>query len=175
MNRISVGVVYLSCALASALCSAQSLDKLTACTAMADDRTRLKCYDDEMGRLAAHPASVTTRAPAPPSTAAVPPAKKPAISEEFGLQGEVLRKQKAADEPRSATPEALIARVKAVSERALGELRIELDNGQVWVETEKHSGAPLVAGEAITVKPGRLGSFFLSRQSGPTMRVKRLQ
>ena len=40
---------------------------------------------------------------------------------------------------------------------------------------EKHTGAPVVAGEAITVKAGRLGSYFLTRQPGPTMRVKRLQ
>jgi hypothetical protein len=170
MTKISTTVVYLTCALSSALCSAQSLDKLSTCVAMADDRARLKCYDEQMVRLGLKPAVAAPRAPAlpAPSTAAAPAAKKPAISEDFGLQGQALRKNE-------AVPDALSARVKSVSERALGELRIELDNGQVWVETDKHTGTPVVPGEAITVKPGRLGSYFLSRQSGPTLRVKRLQ
>lgn len=175
MKRISAGVISLACVLASALCSAQSLDKLSACVAMPDDRARLKCYDAEMARLGLKPPVATARAPATPGTAAAPSAKKPATSEDFGLEGEALRKKQAQDEPAEAPPAALTARVKSVSERALGELRIELDNGQVWVETDKHTGAPLVAGESITVKPGRLGSYFLTRQSGPTMRVKRLQ
>jgi len=176
MKTISAGVVYLACALASTLCSAQSLDKLTTCGAMADDRVRLKCYDEEMVRLGLKQpmaaARATAAAPGKPAAAAP---KKPAISEDFGLQGQALRKQQAAAEPEEAPPAAVTARVKSVSERALGELRIELDNGQIWVETEKHTGTPLAAGEAITVKSGRLGSYFLTRQVGPTVRVKRLQ
>jgi hypothetical protein len=97
------------------------------------------------------------------------------MSVDFGLQGDALRKKKAAAEPTPPPPDALTARVKSVSERPLGELRIELDNGQVWIETEKHAGTALVAGEVVTLKSGRLGSFFLTRQSGPTVRVKRLQ
>ncbi len=143
---------------------------------MAEDRVRLKCYDEEMVRLGVKPAAASSRAAAaaPPATAKAAP-KKPSISDDFGLQGEALRKKQAVDAPAEAPPAELTAHVKSVSERALGELRIELDNGQVWVETDKHSGAPLVAGEAITVKPGRLGSFFLTREAGPMRRVKRLQ
>jgi hypothetical protein len=142
---------------------------------MHEDRGRLKCYDDEMARLGLKPSVAAARAPATQSTTAAPPPKKPANSEDFGLQGEVLRKKNAVGEPPPAAAEALAARVKSISERALGELRIELDNGQVWVETEKHAGARFVAGEEITVKPGRLGSYFLTRPSGPSVRVKRLQ
>lgn len=167
MKKMSAAVVYLTCALASAVCSGQSLDKLSTCVAMSDDRARLKCYDEEMARLGLKPAAAAARAPAKPA--------KAATSEDFGLQGDALRKKKAADEPTPAPPEAITARVKSVSERALGELRIELDNGQVWIETEKHAGTALAAGELVTLKSGRLGSFFLTRQSGPTVRVKRLQ
>jgi hypothetical protein len=142
---------------------------------MREDRTRLKCYDEEMVRLGLKPASAATSAPATQATTAAQGAKRPVISEDFGLQGEALRKNQAPEESPAAPPAALTARVKSVSERALGELRIELDNGQVWVETEKHTGASLAVGEPITVKPGRLGSYFLTRESGPTMRVKRLQ
>src|SRR5262245_33139417 len=106
MTRISMAVVYLTCALASGLCFAQSLDKLSTCVAMADDRARLKCYDEEMLRLGLKPAVAATRTPAsaPTGTAAAAAAKKPGTSEDFGLEGQALREKKAA-------PEALSARV----------------------------------------------------------------
>lgn len=176
MKRVSAAIGYLTCALASSMCAAQSLDKLSTCAAMTEDRARLKCYDAEVVRLGLKaPAAANHPDVKPPATVAAAVPKKPAISEDFGLQGEALRKKKAADASPEVPLDELTARVRSVSERALGELRIELDNGQVWVETEKHMGVPIVAGESIILKPGRFGSFFLTRQSGPTLRVKRLQ
>jgi hypothetical protein len=177
MNKVSIISGYLACALWSAMCSAQSLEKLSACTSVTDERARLKCYDDEMVRLGLKRPAAVAKAPVATSTttAAAAAAKKPAVSEDFGLEGQALRKKKSVEAPSEAEPTALNARVKAVSERALGELRIELDNGQVWIETEKHAGTLIAAGESVTVKPGRMGSYFLTRQSGPTVRVKRLQ
>jgi hypothetical protein len=176
MKKFSIMMGYLVCALASAISSAQSLEKLSACTSVSDERARLKCYDDEMVRLGLKQPASTARAPATASASTAPAAaKKPAVSEDFGLEGQALRKKKTAEAAPDGAPATLSARVKAVSERALGELRIELDNGQVWIETDKHMGAPLAAGESITVKPGRMGSYFLTRQSGPAVRVRRLQ
>jgi hypothetical protein len=113
---------------------------------------------------------VAATTPSPPQGSATTEILK---QKEFGASPELLRKQRAA-EGAPESPQELVARVKSVSELAHGELRIELDNAQVWVETQ-HSPItePLAAGETVTIKHGALGSFFLSRSSGPAMRVRR--
>lgn len=68
----------------------------------------------------------------------------------------------------------MTGRVVAAKARAGGpELRIELDNGQVWVENEHKSNLVIAAGEAVTIKPASMGSFVLLAKSGLSTRVRR--
>lgn len=182
--------------LASGVCSAQSLaESLSACTSVADEKSRLECYDDHMvragkkiaapGSAARAPSSTSASAPsavAPPPASVPTPAPKrqatttPSTSGEFGLEGDALRKKRASETGEEATQrQELTARVTGVSERARGEHRIELDNGQVWEETQRTGGQPPAAGEAVTIKRGAMGSFFLTRKSGLGLRVKRIK
>jgi hypothetical protein len=67
-----------------------------------------------------------------------------------------------------------MGRVKTVTTRPRGEYRIEMENGQVWVETLRTGGLPPESGETVTIKRGTLGSFYLSRRAGAALRVKRI-
>jgi hypothetical protein len=185
-TAFAISFTLLAGAWSSPVCFAQSADQsLVECTQVADSNARLRCYDDRMMRLGHKVGVETAAAPKPtPTVAATTPSPPqgvgtPAVSleqAEFGASPELLRKQRAAagladDDSRRE----LTARVKSVSERAHGEFRIELDNDQVWVETQ-HSAISWrpVAGETVTIKHGSLGSFFLTGPSGPAMRVKRI-
>ena len=106
---------------------------------------------------ASAPSAATPPAPASASTPTAAPslprllhprprpegrhAATPSTSGEFGLEGEALRKKRAAETGEDASQsEEMTARVTSVSERARGEHRIELENGQVWEETQRTGG-----------------------------------
>ena len=179
---------------ASGVSSAQST---ADCSSVAEDRARLKCYDEQAARqkkAAAAAAQAATAAPVtttPPSAAATrattpqpvtaPPApvSKPARatspSSDFGLDEEAIRKRQAAANPgRPKEPEQLVSRVKAVVKKPRGEYRITLEDGQVWEETQHSSSSiPPGVGDTVTIKRGLFGSYFLERGVGLALRVKR--
>jgi hypothetical protein len=180
--------------LVNEICLSQSAaDSMVGCTYVAEKSARLRCYDDQMMRLghkiesesaaASMQVPAETHAPAPPRAAAAPsaepssPAQAPApVSKqtEFALTPEMRKKRLA--ETATKSSQELVARVTAVSARAHGEHRIELDNGQVWVETQSTTRFdPPAVGDTVTVRHGTLGSYFLSAQSGPARRVERIR
>ena len=142
-------------------------------TALNSDHARLKCYDDAMAAL-----GVARNAKSSPSSAA-PAAPKlaagSAAPEDFGLDAAAIRKKRGEPDPTSTAVTQLVARVKSVGHRPTGELSIELDNGQVWAETQRRAGSSLTVGETVTIRPGKLGSYFLSTHSGFALRVARIQ
>ncbi|MEJ0038680.1 MAG: hypothetical protein WDO68_21830 [Gammaproteobacteria bacterium] len=179
-------VLWHACALVAfgCLASGPSLAQSgTDCSSVADDMSRLKCYDEQAARqkkktaappVASTPApAASTPKPAAPSPA---PAKPAAGPDDFGLDAEAVRRKQAAanpDAPRE--PEQVVARVKAVTTRPRGEYRITLEDGQVWDQTQHSaSDVPPEAGETVTIKRGMLGSYFLSRAVGMALRVKRI-
>jgi len=58
--------------------------------------------------------------------------------------------------------------------RSTGQYRITFEDGQVWEETQHTGGAPPEVGDTVTIKRGLLGSYFLSRNVGLVLRVKRI-
>jgi hypothetical protein len=96
---------------------------------------------------------------------------------EFGLEGQALAKKRAAETPKDAPskPEQLVATIKSVTGRGKGDYRFELDNGQLWVESQRTGGEPPAIGETVTIRPGLLGSYFLEREKGLALRVKRVK
>jgi hypothetical protein len=108
---------------------------------------------------------VSARTPAAAPAAAPPAVAAPDAN--FGLAERPA--------PAAAKPANLVARVAAVSERADGELRLKLDNGQSWVQAQRKAGARIKAGEHVTIARGAFGGYLLSSDSGATMRVRRLQ
>jgi hypothetical protein len=189
---LRVGLAVFAGTLLQGVARAQSADEgLVECTHVAEKNARLRCYDDRMTRLghkvgveapaAAKSESAVAKSASAPSTAAAvassaPPPSPSSKPTEFGASPEMLRKQRQAEGPAAKeSPPELVAQVRSVSELAHGELRIELENDQVWIETQHWANnRPLAAGETVTIKHGTLGSFFLTRQSGPALRVKRI-
>jgi hypothetical protein len=124
-------------------------DALQACTQERDDSQRLACYDREVARLAVKPEKI------------------------YGLtpqQQDKLEHPDARDKPK---PQTLSATVSAVSQRVDGRKVVTLANGQIWVQGEAWSTFPVNAGDAITIKPGALGSFQLYTPAGVAVWVTR--
>lgn len=129
---------------------------LRQCVAERDDMRRLACFDAEMARLA--------QLPSPPTP-----------EQKFGARGELAR-----DMDRKATPdepplERLTATAAQIVTLAGGELRVTLDNGQVWQQLATGERFRLKVGDQVTIKPGVLGSYFLEGPYRRSMKVKRLK
>jgi hypothetical protein len=158
-------------ALASEACFSQSSDdSVVDCTQIAGKDARLRCYDDRMTRLG-HKIASDDLSVAPKRTAEAKAASAQNHSD-FSMAPSELRKKR---EVAEQSPQELVAKVKAVNQRAHGELSIQLDNDQVWVETQYSGEATLAAGDTVTIKRGTLGSYFLTRESGRALRIKRVR
>lgn len=69
---------------------------------------------------------------------------------------------------QDAAPRTLTARVAALRSTPTGRLRIDLDNGHVWVQTETVR-LPLKEGDTVTIEPGVLGSYNLRTPRTPRL------
>jgi hypothetical protein len=177
MQAIRIRRVLALCTLGAfaGMAWGQSADEPSPCASVTEDRSRLQCYDAQEAMKAQRRAAAVA-SPTPAPTAALTPAPA-SPSSDFGLQGEALAKKRAAEAPKDvpAKPERLVARVKAVTGRGKGEYRIELDNGQLWMETQRTGGDAPEPGETVTIRPGMLGSYFMEREAGLALRVKRVK
>ena len=71
-------------------------------------------------------------------------------------------------------PEKFTAKVSKFEWRN-GVFVATLDNGQVWLQTERDSRVQIDAGQTVTVRRASLGSFFMSNEQGIAARVRRLR
>jgi hypothetical protein len=71
-------------------------------------------------------------------------------------------------------PETFTARVSAIEWRN-GVFVATLDNGQVWVQSQRDSRVGVAAGQTVTVRPASFGSYLMSNGQGLAARVKRLR
>jgi hypothetical protein len=160
---------------------------LRTCSAIESERDRLDCFD-ALARDALHagrvappsslpPAGPAASVPAPPSAPAAagaaaaptaPPAPPiatqptprpeppPVVSTaDFGLE------HRTSIHPSGETLSATLALVES---SGYGQLRVTLDNGQVWeqVGSDRYQ---LKVGDAVIIERGRFNSFFLRKQS----------
>jgi hypothetical protein len=185
MRYVVLSICALGAGLTSVQSQAQSLEeRLRACSTKQTQDEKLECYESLTTEPKAAPAPVPAPVPAPtptpapkpvpaPTRAAEPPAS---VDSEFGLQGEHLRRKRAS-EPKAASsePVKLTAHISGVTRRPGGMFGFELDNGQVWAQTQKMQAPPPDPGEQVTITSGALGSFFLTFESGLTSRVMRVR
>ena len=136
----------------TALAAGQVLpDAIQACRKEADDARRLQCFDRET-------------------------AKYPLTSEQsFGLGQSQVSALQSPSSSAAASPAVrqLTARVAALRERPHAGFVATLDNGQVWVQNEMDVHREVRAGDVVTIKPGKLGGFWLVGPSGWSTRVRR--
>jgi hypothetical protein len=148
----------LSCSFAVAAPSGLP-EGLRACAQEKDDSLRLACFDREM----AH-------------------AEKSA-EKSYGLSDEQKRKLQPPPTARvdapiasradATTTQVPSAKVLAVTVRADGRTAITLDNGQTWVQGDAFEHIAVQAGDAVTIKPGLLGSLYMYLPSKSRTRVTR--
>jgi hypothetical protein len=178
--------------IATAASAPSPLETMRACTSEKNESVRLACYDRAMAALNPPPAPLA--APAPPQAPPPMPARSPpnatpsmpahsppqatpatpAVADEFGMTEE-LRRKRNPGQAKPDEPQELRAQVVSVARRQGDALRVELDNGQVWIETEHKAGLVVSKGDTVTIKPGLLGSYFLALDSGVGSRVKRVR
>jgi hypothetical protein len=155
------------CAIASAMLALILADKAigtettppavaSSCTALRNDRERLACYDRAM----------SYRSDSQNNELAVP-------ENVFGANGQMTRPNTAGPAPREEIA-SITARVKTLRKSAEGALVIELDNGQVWLQTQG-SELLLSANDPVTITRAAMSSFRISTPSQRTARVKRVQ
>lgn len=152
--------------------------ELQQCVAEADDARRLACFDAGMARLAsarpapAPAAGAAAVAPAPASAPAPAPVAASTPEQVFGARGELAREVRP---PEERSLRQLDAHVAALARRTRGELVVTLDNGQVWQLLSPLDDPRLAVGEAVTIKPGSMGSYFLSGPAGRAAKAKRIK
>jgi hypothetical protein len=148
-------------------------DPLEACAQKADSNARLACFDQEMQRR--HTTNATREAPVS-KAAPAPPTPAPA-SATVGLAGSQLHKKQqeegiVVEHPKPSPIAAQVSRAVAHPDHRY---TFYLDNGQVWEQVETQQGLYVDTNEAVTINPGKLGSFFLKTSKEKYVRVRRLQ
>lgn len=128
--------------------------RLLACSAIEDTAERAACFDDAVKAMqqsapppAAAPAATTEAAPVEPEPA-------PAVAEEPAMQIE-----KEMDDAETDFGEFTATIIKS-NKSGLYHFVVELDNGQVWEETDgsRRPGLPKV-GQTVRVTEGLLGGY----------------
>jgi hypothetical protein len=137
---------------------------LRACAKIADNSGRLACFDREIARLSGAD-------PSDQQSAVVSLAPE----EKFGLSGQRLQQLEAKEPAHRPEIKELHAHIVRTSPGSYGHEVFELDNGQVWQQTETKSDFTIRTGDAVTIDSGALGSFWLSLSAHQATRVKRLR
>lgn len=148
--RAPLGLLLAGAAAWAASAGASALpDSLQACKKEQDDSRRLACYDREMTQLAATP------------------------DKSIGLSPEQQRKLEPPEARAAPKPEVLSSVMSAITQRADGRMVFTLANREIWVQGEAWERFDVRVGDAVTIKPGLLGSFHLYAPSGLATRVTR--
>jgi hypothetical protein len=171
---------------------ARQPDAFDICAQDKDSTTRLACFDREVAaRNAAAPAAARTAGPvappagpvAPPAGPAAPPATRviaaPAAAStstsDVGLDALQRRQQREERGESETLPPALIeAEILKVIPRQPSISAFELDNGQIWEQSEAMRMAPEPK-QKVTIRQGVLGAFFLKTADGTVVRVHRVR
>jgi len=121
--------------------------------------------DHPQGHAALAQPQVTAPA-APPSARAPDP--------DMGLQGAALRKklkEEGKERPRPVPVSATVVRLVSLPH---SEYAFELDNGQIWQQTDGRGGLTLKVNDPVTISPGSFGDFFFTTPTKARIRVKRI-
>jgi hypothetical protein len=146
-------------------------DSLRACAAIKADGERYACYDREMATLVPGAVVATAGAAAVAPAAAAAPVLTP--EQRFGLSP-AQADAKVSEASASGSLESLEAKVAGIRDITNGRVLIDLDNGQVWRQVDTDVTVRLKAGDAVSIKRGALGSYWLS-SNDRGWRVKRLK
>jgi hypothetical protein len=139
---------------------------ILSCASETDDARRLDCYDREIAYLLRDGMTIPVIAPR---------VARAQLEDEFGMRGVVLHnaiKNRQKTNPRIEKLEATVAKV---APNTNGRMQFELQNGQVWEQTQGSSVFFVKPGDAVSFTRGTLGSFWLTTEQRRTVRVRRLR
>lgn len=123
------------------------------------------------------PAPVAPAAPgAPPAPVAPPAPMAPVLNaqQRFGLPDGAVAAQEVAAGARAADVPKIEAHLVRVSSAADSRLIFTLDNQQVWRQVRPEGELLAKVGDAVTVRRGVLGSYWLQFPSGRGCKVSRV-
>ena len=155
--------------------------ELRDCAAIADDMSRLECFDrlaqsreqPAAPPVAAEPATAPTPAPVASSAAAPEPA--PAVDEAQALDDEVGRTARRAPDGGKRPRESWVAEVSRCDEAVDGKMLFFFENGQIW----KQSKSRRVSIEDCSVEATLTKDMFGFKMSlagyDRTVRVRRIR
>lgn len=140
------------------------IQQLYNCRDMADPAARLACFDREVGELAAADAASEIRFADKETVRKTRRGLFGFDLPDFGLFG-------GGDEEKVESVETSVA---SASPAADGGYRIAMADGSVWVQID-NKRMPLAPrpGQAIRIKAASLGTYFLSLEGRPSIRVRR--
>jgi hypothetical protein len=153
-------------------------DPMEVCYHEADGPVRLACFNAEMQRRHAATASGTKREedipmhPAPPADAA---AVQKRAQENAGLEGKELRRKLKEEGVAVEAVKPIVATITRLLPRPNNEYAFVLDNGQIWEQSEVKADLYVNPHEPVTIKPGVLGSFYLTTSKSQRIRVHRIR
>jgi hypothetical protein len=131
-----------------------------ACAALSNDSERLACYDRTAERL----------------VLGVAEEAQPSSPEDMFGAGRKLRHETGPANPAKREPlTEITARAAALREGKDGLVLIELDNGQVWKQSNVNTVLLLRAGDTVTISRGALGTFRLAAPNGRFAQVRRVR
>lgn len=147
------------------------LQQLYDCRAIADPAERLACYDRQVGALqsavTAQDIRVVDREQVRQTRRGLFGLSLPNIGNIFG-SGDP---ENAAD---SDAVNELAATLRAVGRNESGRWIYTLDNDQVWIQTDASApGRGPRPGQNVTIRRAALGSFMISVEGRPGVRVRR--
>lgn len=137
-------------------------ERLLACSAIEDTAERAACFDDAVKAMQQGGASAPAEAAAtavPAATAEPPPAEPPPAAPAADEPVMQIEKEMAAEDVEEEFVE-FTATITKSSKSGLYHFVVELDNGQVWEETDgsRRPGLPKV-GQTVRVTEGRFGGY----------------
>jgi len=147
------------------------------CNQLYDDAQRLGCYDGAFGRpvrpadarpstpagaaAATTGVAVASTVPPAPQSAPVPaPAPAPAVAPAKTAEPEL--------------PDTITSVITALSRTPDGRFIATLENGQVWLQSERDSLADAKVGDKVTLRKMLFGNYTFVTRTGYTLRVKRV-
>jgi hypothetical protein len=164
LRLIACLFIFLLPAVGVASDSSRLGEELLNCRGKVSPAERLDCYDGLVvpGNPPSEQIATTVTEPAVEDQAPVV-ASGAAVADTFG-------------KPRSreGEPEEVAGVVTELVTNATGKLRISLDNGQIWMQSDSRKFY-LRTGDTVVVKKASFGSFLLSRVGlNASIRVKRI-
>jgi hypothetical protein len=143
---------------------------LADCVKLTRDTLRLACFDREVAKLIVNGGTADKESHA--AGAASAPALTP--EQKLGLSKQSIEKLESSA-GHAPEPTELHAHIAHVSSDGLGHMLFVLDNAQVWRQADADFNFIARSGDAATISPGAMGSYWLSVNAHSGIKVKRLQ